>query len=86
MSKYTQKSLLDEFGFKYHDTEAAAKRVAELAVQKINALHDALTEAEKHLEFCGYGDSYERDCARSSGLPEKITKALEHDVRVRKEK
>lgn len=41
----------------------------------------ALQEAQDHLEFCSYGDSYERECARENKLPQlinaAITKALE---------
>ena len=44
---------------------------------KNTELYDALKEASAHLDYCGYGDRYERDCARESGLMEKIEKALE---------
>jgi len=43
----------------------------------INTLYEALRDAEQHLEYCGYGDRYERECARDEKLPEKIRKALE---------
>lgn len=26
----------------------------------------------QHLEFCGYGDSWERECARDSGLIKRV--------------
>ncbi len=44
---------------------------------RIAQLKDALEEAEDHLEYCGWGDSYERECARNEKLPEKIREALE---------
>ena len=36
-----------------------------------------LDEAHKHLEFCGYGDACERDCARDDKLDQRITAILE---------
>ena len=39
-------------------------------------LLEALKEAQEHLEYCGYGDSWERECAYASGLPEMIDKAI----------
>lgn len=39
-------------------------------------VYDALKDAEFQLDYCGYGDSYERECARESKLPEKIESAL----------
>lgn len=43
----------------------------------IKELYEMLLEAEKHLEFCGYGDSYERECAIDEKLPERIRYVLE---------
>jgi hypothetical protein len=37
-------------------------------------LVEALEAAESHLDYCGYGDEWERECAE--GLPEKIASAL----------
>ena len=45
--------------------------------EKIVALKTALREAHDHLEYCGYGDSWERECAQASNLDETITRALE---------
>ena len=45
--------------------------------EKIKLLRDALDLAWKHLDYCGYGDSWERECARSSKLDEKIADAME---------
>ena len=39
-------------------------------------LLEALIDAKEHLEYCGYGDSYERKCAESEGLEDKINKAI----------
>ncbi len=39
-------------------------------------LLSALILAEEHLEYCGYGDSWESECARDSGLAKTITKAI----------
>ena len=40
------------------------------------ALLEALIAAKEHLEYCGYGDRWERECARDGGLIEKIDAAL----------
>lgn len=40
------------------------------------ALLEALEAAQEHLEFCGYGDSYEREGAIQAKLPERIEAAL----------
>jgi hypothetical protein len=40
-------------------------------------LYEALKEAREHLEYCNYGDTWERECAREDKLPEKIKKAEE---------
>jgi hypothetical protein len=39
-------------------------------------LERALKAASEHLDYCGYGDSWERECAQASKLPEKIEAAL----------
>ena len=43
---------------------------------QVNELREALQLASDHLDYCGYGDSYERECARESKLEEKIEQAL----------
>lgn len=50
-----------------------------MAKQKdlVDILAEALAEAEEHLEWCSYGDKWERECARERGLPETIKDALE---------
>ncbi len=39
-------------------------------------LLEALIDAKEHLEYCGYGDKWERECAESEGLEDKINKAI----------
>ena len=39
-------------------------------------LLDALRAASEHLDYCGYGDSWERECAVDSGLIKQIEDAL----------
>lgn len=45
-------------------------------------LAQALRDAHQHLEYCGYGDRWERECAyhkegNEMNLPEKIAAALD---------
>jgi hypothetical protein len=44
----------------------------------IKILGDALQSASQHLDYCGYGDKWERECAKEEGLRDKVTGALEH--------
>lgn len=44
---------------------------------RVEQLKEALECAEEHLDYCGWGDSYERECARNEKLPEKVREALE---------
>lgn len=39
-------------------------------------LYDALKDAAEHLDYCGYGDAWEREGAHAQKLPEKIEAAL----------
>ena len=39
-------------------------------------LLEALQQAEDHLEYTGWGDSWERECAREAKLPELISAAI----------
>ena len=43
----------------------------------ISQIGDALSDAIDHLEYCGYGDKWERECADYQGLSEKLTNAHE---------
>jgi len=57
---------------RYHLMRHIRDKLASVAV-----LRKALMEAREHLEFCGYGDRFERECARESKLEDKIAHALE---------
>ena len=35
-----------------------------------------MKEVNDHLDYCGWGDSWERECATAQKLPEKWEKAL----------
>lgn len=37
----------------------------------------ALIEAEKHLDWIGYGDKYERECAMEQNLPARLECTIE---------
>lgn len=39
-------------------------------------LLEALKEARDHLEYCGYGDKWERECAQEAKLSQKIDAAV----------
>lgn len=47
-----------------------------MSIKVIKTLAKALEAAQDHLEYCGYGDNWERECARENKLEEKIEKAL----------
>lgn len=53
------------------------KNLLKSDAEKIKILHKALTAAKGHLEYCGYGDKWERECAKESKLEEQIKEALE---------
>lgn len=40
-------------------------------------LYEALAAAKAHLDYCGYGDSWEAECAREEKLEEQIQAALD---------
>jgi hypothetical protein len=45
-------------------------------IENAVALHDLLKEAYGHLEYCGWGDSWERECVQATKLPERIEEML----------
>lgn len=45
--------------------------------EAVQVLYGALAAAEAHLDYCAYGDPYEREAARDGKLPEQIQAALE---------
>lgn len=44
--------------------------------EEIATLKALLKESYDHHEYCGWGDSWERECARDSDLPGRIQEAL----------
>ena len=40
-------------------------------------LLEALRAASEHLDYCGYGDKWERECAKAAGLEKQINAAIE---------
>lgn len=45
-------------------------------IKLILQLGDALKAASAHLDYCGYGDRWERECAEAENLENKIDEAL----------
>jgi hypothetical protein len=54
----------------------AAKELAALRLRLANT-ETLLTEAIQHLEWCGYGDGYERESVRNHKLPQRLEAWLE---------
>jgi hypothetical protein len=61
-------ALAKRAGFDWYDTESCARRMALHAGGEVVALKDALKDAdklidelEKHLDYCGWGDRWERE-------------------------
>ena len=48
------------------------KKVKVIPLTEYKKLADSFQEALAHLEYCGYGDSYERECAREDKLPQRL--------------
>ena len=48
-------------------------------------LYDALVLAYNHLEWCGYGDKYERECARDERLSQTLATAILNAEKLLKE-
>lgn len=40
-------------------------------------LLEVLKLAQEHLDYCNYGDNWERECAKHNKLPEKISNIIE---------
>lgn len=44
-----------------------------MALNKLEKeLLDMLIEAQSHLEYCNYGDKWEKECAVEAKLPERL--------------
>jgi hypothetical protein len=48
----------------------------EISQKVAHQLLEALKESLSHHEYCGWGDSYERELAREDGLEKKIHAAI----------
>ena len=59
-------------GYEPIHTESAARYAFMVAAEIL----ELLTEAEQHLEYCGYGDNWERECADASKLPERLSTVI----------
>lgn len=63
------------------DADGVMVTVSRQALDEVLAqyvlLFDALKDAAGHLDYVGYGDSYERECADLAKLPQRIDAALE---------
>jgi hypothetical protein len=44
--------------------------------QEIKDVQEAFQEASSHLDYTGYGDKWERECAEHANLPEKVSNGL----------
>lgn len=44
--------------------------------EKVKVLRQALRAAMDHLDYCGYGDSWERECAKEAKLEETLEAAM----------
>ena len=63
------------FGKQAAAIEALAQISKRLTVDMPNLI-DALRAAKEHLDYTGYGDKWERECAQVNKLEEKIDEAL----------
>lgn len=57
-------------------TRTPKLKIKFVMIEIIELLARALKESQDHLEYCGYGDAWERECAEESGLEETINHAL----------
>lgn len=59
---------------------SAGERSADADVREVcdhaGTLVDLLDEARRHLEYCGYGDAWERECAEHAELPSRLADAI----------
>jgi len=61
----------------FQQNEDCLKRyTSQYEAECIKDLYEGLKAASEHLDYCGYGDEWERECAESQDLQEKIEKAL----------
>jgi hypothetical protein len=70
-SHQLEEELIRKEASDFERSKAFQKLAEELEV-KNEKLTKALKVASDHLDYCGYGDSWERECARAAKLPEQI--------------
>ena len=63
-----------------YDVEVVLFKDYDALLIKYTELLETLKKAHEHLEYCGYGDSWESECAEAIGLPDLIEAALERDT------
>lgn len=47
-----------------------------IPIKDFRIVAEALMAAQRHLEYCGFGDNWERECADEEKLPQKIEEAV----------
>jgi len=47
-----------------------------IKAELVRELLEVLIKAEEHLDYCGYGDSWERECAKEEKLPQLINSTI----------
>lgn len=74
-----KRNVIGAFISKQHQADPAkpAAPTTDELLKIITTLYDALSEAKAHLDYCGYGDSWERECARTQNIEGHINEALE---------
>lgn len=72
---YTPKQLRDWYKRSPNSIYLTNVEAREIMLGYATAL-ELLKESYDHHEYCGWGDTWERECARDSKLPERIQKAL----------
>lgn len=49
----------------------------EISKEDLQEIIDCLEMAYEHLEYCGWGDNWERECAIHNKMPEQIEKSIQ---------
>ena len=68
--------LLMTFGNDYSDVFLPAIDEIERLREKCKNMVLLLKDCDEHLDYCGYGDSWEREMAYSIDLPNRLEAAL----------
>lgn len=48
-----------------------------IPLEEYKKLAELFKEAVNHLDYCGYGDNWERECAMVDKLPQRLDKMVE---------